>query len=564
MKKAWLVLMSVVLLATIVMACSNSGNSNAPKSGTDSSSAPANNGKKSDGAKSDASGGKATDGVLRVGYGPDDKFSAAWADYGGFFKTQVFRRLLMLDENLVPSKYDLATAYTISDDEKTYTFTLRDNVKWHDGTAFTPEDVKWSLAAAINSASINSVFSGAFSKIEGADAVKAGTAKELSGVVVEGNKLTVKLTEPVGVFLMSMAQWPPYPKHLLEDEDPATLHLSTFWEKPIGNGPYMLTEVVPNNYAMLELFPDYYGTKPKVEKIMLQTMKEDQIVTKAQANELDYYSVMDLNQVNEILKNDNYVAEPVDIIYTRYLMANMTGPDGTTGGNAKIADLRVRQALMHAIDRVTIAEQLYPGQATPLQTKIPTGLPEYYDDAVVYDYNPEKAKKLLKDAGFDNSQTIKLQYYYADQQTIDLIDTIKFYWEEIGLKVETMQMQGNLLELIYKKRDYDFLYAGLSAMALEEVYGLFHTDSALGVGVNGGAPDKWDPVIDELRRTSDPKKRTEIVGRLQAMEAEFLWQLPLFSMAQYVIINEAHVQTAGIYGNEWTNYDRSVEQWEMK
>lgn len=564
MKRWTVAMLCAAFLATMLAACSGSSNKPANNGGNGTTPPATTNGEQ--GSNIEGSEGPAeamvSDGILRTGFGPADKFPAAWSDYGRMLNTQLLRRLLMLDEQLNPVNYDLATAYTLSDDERTYTFTLRDDVKWHDGTPFTPEDVKWSLEMAVQSPSINAVFSGAFSKIVGADALKDGEATELSGVTINGNELSIALTEPVGAFLLTMAQWPPYPKHLLEGEDPATLHLSAFWEKPIGNGPYMLTEVVPNNYAILEIFPDYYGEKPKVEKIMLQTMSEDQIVTKAQAKQLDYYAVMDLNQANEVTKSSDYTAHPVDLIYIRYLMANMLGSSNETS-NSRIADIRVRQALLHAIDRTTLAEQLYPGQASVLETKVPSALPEYNKDAVIYDYNPEKAKQLLADAGFDYSKTIRLQYYYTDQQTVDLIDTIKYYWEQIGVKVETSLMQGNLLELIYTKRDYDFLYAGLSAMAMEEVYGFFHSDS-IGTKVVGTSTDKWDPLIDQLRKTSDKDGRQEIINKLQAMEAEFLTQLPLFSMKQYVLVNEARLQTAGIYGNEWTNYDRKLEQWRMK
>ncbi|WP_284639280.1 ABC transporter substrate-binding protein [Paenibacillus silviterrae] len=556
MRKVWLMLLSVMFLSSMVMACTGTGtttSTNETKTTTPADSAPKN----STLPVPAPSGEK----VLLVAGGPDDKFQAAWADYGGFVKTQLFRRMLMLNEKGEPVEKDLAKDYTISPDGLTYTFTLRDGVKWHDGKPFSADDVKWSIGMAVKSTSINATFSGAFSKIVGANEWKAGTANDLAGVTVEGNKLTIKLAEPVGVFLLTMAQWPPYPKHLLEKEDPAKIHLASFWEKPIGNGPYMITEVQPNNYAMMEVFKDFYGTKPKIEKIKLQTMSEDKIITKSQANQLDYMQVMSLDQVNEALKNPAYKAYPVDIFFDRYLQANMTGTDGK--GNKKIADLRIRQALLHAIDRKALAEKLFKGQAELLETKIPTKLPEYNKNVVTYAFDAEKAKKLLKDANFDFNQTIKLQYYYTDQQTVDLIDTIKFYWEQAGVKVETSLMKGNLLELIYTKREYDFLYAGLSAMALEEAYALFHTDSPLGMQVLGGAKDKWDPLIDELRRTTDAQKRKEAVGKLQEMESQFLWHMPLFSIKQYVLVNESRLKTAGIFGNEWTNYNRKQQDWEL-
>lgn len=549
MRKAWAVMMCVVLMAGIAIACSKS---NGGSSG--SSATPV----KSTATPPPAMGEK----VLQVmdTDSPKDKFEAAWANYGGVWRTQVFRRLLMLDEKGEPNIKDLAKDYTVSADKLTYKFTLRDDVKWHDGTKFTAEDVAWSLGMAIKAASINGTFAGAFAKIEGAADWKAGKADKLKGVTVDGNSVTIKLTEPVGVFLLVMAQWPPYPKHLLEKEDPAKLHLANFWNKPIGNGPYKVTEVQPNNYAILELNNDFYGTKPKIQKIKLQLLTEDKIVTKAQANELDYAKVMSLEQVNEVLKNPAYKAYPVDIFFDRYLQANMNGKDGK--GNAKIADLRVRQALLYAIDRKSIADKLFKGQAELLETKIPSALPEYNKNAAKYGYDPEKAKKLLKDANFDFSQTIKLQYYYTDQQTIDLIDTIKYYWEQVGVKVETSLMQGNLLELIYTTRDYDFLYAGLSAMALEEAYALFHTDSSLGMQLFKG-DSTWDGLINDLRKSTEQKDRVAAVGKLQDNEAKYLWHMPLFSIKQYIIVNESRLKTAKVFGNEWFNYNRKVEDWEL-
>ncbi|MBP1991065.1 ABC transporter substrate-binding protein [Paenibacillus eucommiae] len=553
MKRWMMTMLSVVMVATLLISCSSKPNTNQSPS-PDASVKPSDS----------PDGGKASDGILRIGGGPQEKFQSAWGDYGGFVRTSLFRRLLMLDTNMQPVHKDLAADYTISDDQMTYTFTIHDGVKWHDGEPFTAEDVRWSIQTAIKSVSINSVFAGAFGKIVGAKEFKEGTSNEVPGLSAEGNVVTIKLTEPVGAFLLTMAQWPPYPKHLLEKEDPLTLHLAAFWEKPIGNGPYKLTEVVPNNYAIMEINPDFYGDKPQIEKIMLQTLTEDQIVTKAQAQELDYYSVMDLAQMNEIKKTGNYDIHEVDVLYIRYLMANLQGPAESGKKNEKIADLRLRQALLYAIDRKSMADQLYPGQATAIQTKVPNALPEFNKNTQPYDYDPEKAKQLLKDSGYDVKVPLSLAYFYTDQATIDLIDTIKYYWEQIGLKIETTLLQGNLVELIYAKRDYDFIYAGLSAMAMEEVYGIFHSDNAAAAGVMGNNKEAWDSAVDALRRESDPAKRQEALNKLQEMEAEYLWQLPLFAMKQYTVVNKNRLETAGVYGNEWTNYDRKLGDWKMK
>ncbi|MCL6444584.1 MAG: ABC transporter substrate-binding protein [Alicyclobacillus sp.] len=548
MKKAWLGLSSAVVCAGIVVSgfTSATANTRLSKSSNAAVSAPVPSGPP----------------ILLLSGGPGDMFEAAWFNYGDLPKTLIFRRLLMLDVHGQPTETDLAKSYKISSDGLTYTFTLRDNIKWQDGVKFTPEDVKWSLEMALKSTSINPVFSDAFSKIVGADAYVAGKSNDLQGVIIHGNTITIKLTQPVGDFLLVMAQWPPYPKHLLQNVDPAKLQFAPFWKKPIGDGPYMVTKVVPNNYAILKVFKGFYGPKPKIPEIELQTMTDDQVVPKALANQLDYAAVMSLDEVKEILKDPAYKAYPVPILYDRFLMANITGPDGK--GNKKIRDLRVREALLYAINRKAIADKLFPGQASVLNTLIPTDLPEYDKNAVQYNYDPAKAKKLLQEAHFDFSQPIMLQYYYTDPQTLNVIQAIKYYWEQIGVKVNTALMTGDLPQLIYQKRNYDFLYAGLSAMSFEEIYSLFDTDSPLGMEVFGGSKDKWDPLIENLRTASNPKQRTAAVHKLQEMESQFLWRLPLFSLKQYIVVNTSRLKTAGVYGNEWTNYDREFQKWELK
>lgn len=563
MKKSIVVLLMMVLAFSLVACSSNSAsNSNsAPNSNQTSTAVPT----ATDAPTPEKAVTAVSDGILRLNQGPAEKFGDVWFNNSLLYNSLVFRRLLAADENVQPTKKDLATDYTISQDGLTYTFTLMDDVKWHDGKPFTAEDVKWSFEASLKASSFNAFFASVFSKIEGAQAWMDNSASELSGVTINGNIVTVKLTDPVGAFLTVMTQWSPLPKHLLEQEDPLKIQIADFWAKPIGNGPYMFTEVNPNNFAVLEPFTEYTGPKPKIAKILLQTITSEQTLPKAQAEELDYLSTLDKSLLDEILKIPNYEAVSVNMIYGRILMANLTGPEGTKGGNKKIGDIRVRKALLYALDREAISNKLFPGQASPLNTLIPSTMLEYNKSAEQYLYDPEKAKTLLKEADFDFSQTIKLQYYYGDQGTIDLIDTIKFYWEEIGVKVETAIMQGDVVDLIYKKRDYDFLYAGHSGTMLEEVYANFDSTSDLMAGIYGTeALKEWDSIISELSRTSEIGKRLDIVKSMQQKESEYLFQLPLFSLKPYIVVNKAHLQTAGIYGNEWTVYDRMISHWEMK
>ncbi|KIL40346.1 hypothetical protein SD70_13955 [Gordoniibacillus kamchatkensis] len=146
MKKALVMMLTVVLMAGVLISCTKSNGGSTGTSGGSQASGTADTKPAEPKTSSAAVPAPMGEKILLEGYGPDEKFGAAWADYGGFFKTQVFRRLLMLDEKMGPVYKDLASDYSVSADGLTYTFTLRDDVKWHDGVKFTADDVKWSSA----------------------------------------------------------------------------------------------------------------------------------------------------------------------------------------------------------------------------------------------------------------------------------------------------------------------------------------------------------------------------------------------------------------------------------
>jgi peptide/nickel transport system substrate-binding protein len=491
-----------------------------------------------------------------------DKFSGMWGDYGGAARCMMFRRLLMTDKDLKPIYNDLASSHKVSDDGLTFTFTIRDDVKWHDGVAFTPEDVIWSIHMALKSTQISSIFANNFRKILGAMDYVEGKADSVKGITQSGNDIIIKMTEPSSTFLLTMAQWPPYPKHLLEQEPPETLHIAKFWEKPVGNGPYKVTQFIPGEYAILERFDDFYGEKPKIQKVKLGNIGEGDYVTKAQANELDYFMTRSLEIVEEVLKNPNYKAHPVDILYLRYLNFNMTGYGGK--GDSLIADKRVREAILYAIDRESITNQLFPEQGAVLHSMVPTGMPEFNKDVKKYEYNPEKAKELLKEANFDFSKPLRITYYYNDQQTQDLMDAIVYYLGEVGIKVEHFLVQGDITSALYDKKEYDMCYAGFAPTCYEEIYAIFKSDDQTYIKLRPSTPNKFDPLIDELVKTTDLAKQTEIIKKLQLVENEYMWNALLFSLRNYVLVNESRLIRPGDYGHEWTNYDRSIEKWELK
>lgn len=494
--------------------------------------------------------------MLLLDGAPDIMFEHKWVNRGGIYGVGVFKSLFISDETFTDVKPDLAKSYKVSEDGLTLEIELRDDVTWHDGEKFDSEDVRFSIMGALRTSLVNGIYTGAFTSIEGAQDYKDKKTEELKGLIIDGNKITLKLINPVGNLLNVLAQFVILPEHLLRDADIVELHNNPFWEKPIGTGPYMFTDVVMGNYAIMEAYDGYYGKQPKIKKIKFQKLTDT--ISAAKSGQIDYFSTNDINIINEVSKIDGYKMYPMDIYFMRYLIFNL---DSLEGVNEKIKDVRIREAMMYALDRETIVKELFPQLGATTETFVPAGFPEYNDSLKTYEYNPEKAKQLLNEAGYDFNNVLKLRYYYGDQATLDLMDTIAYYWGEVGIKVETSKFQGDATTEIYEVRDHDIVYKGLSAFGFEEAYGEMDSQSPIMQKLVND--DIYDELVDELRKTTDVAERTQIIKNLQEIDQECLYRIPLYTMKNVIFVNENRLKTAGVYGNEWYNYDRGLEDWEL-
>lgn len=496
------------------------------------------------------------DNMLLMSGVPETLFDAMWENFGGLYKNNVFRALFMSNPDFTDVKPDLAEKVEISEDNMVFTVTLREDVKWHDGEAFGAQDVVFSLKTALRAGIINAIFTNAFTKIEGGEAYKAMESQEVPGITSEGNVVTIRLSKPYGAFLNVLAQFAIYPEHLLKDADPVTIHNNEFWESPVGTGPYKIGEVVWDDYAILERFDDFYGEKPEIEKIKMSNVSD--VVVACLAGELDYFNTNNAEIIAQVSEIEGYKVYPVDIFFMRYFIFKTDSPEGV---NEKLHDVRIRKALMYALDRETIVASLFP-TATISDTFVPTGFADYWTEAEHYEYNPEKAKQLLQEAGFDFTQTLKLRYYYSDQASIDFMDVIAYYWGEVGIKVDVQAFTGDATTQIYDVRDWDVTYKGLSAFGYDEAYGeLYGSSNVMKYLVNDNV---YDELVDKLGATVDGQERTEIVKELQKLDQEYMYRLPLFALPNCIIVNTNRVETPEIFGNEWYNYDRGFENWKIK
>ncbi|NMD37501.1 MAG: hypothetical protein GYA87_02325 [Christensenellaceae bacterium] len=201
----------------------------------------------------------------------------------------VFRTLFLAENDLTTLKDDLAKAdYELSEDRLTYVIELIEGNKWSDGEDITAEDVAFSIKFNLRVAISNGIFTTAFNKIVGAAEWKDGSADDLAGLVVDGNKITITLTAPYSAFAPTLAQFAILPEHILKDEDPLELYNSSFWTNPVASGMFKVGEMSTGNYFTLVPNEYYAGKAPKIQKVVNHFVNDP--ITAIQSGLMDFYN----------------------------------------------------------------------------------------------------------------------------------------------------------------------------------------------------------------------------------------------------------------------------------
>lgn len=486
-----------------------------------------------------------SDGVLKLavttgdGSSSDDKISTPW--YNRTFATNLmFRSLLIADSTLTETSPDLAESVEISDDALTYTITMKEGLKWSDGEDLTAEDVVWSIETAQQAAQVNSIYTTAFSYIE--------------SLTYEDNVITMVLTSPYSDMSAILAQFAILPKHSLEDADPLSMESDDFWTDPVCSGMYCVDELNVGNYFTMKINENYEGDAPKIQSIQVSFVSD--YVTAAQSGIADYVFGNDTNLVEALDAMDNYTGYSIDQLFYKYFIFNMSGTDGNE--NEAMQSVEVRKALMEAIDRAALAA-LYPSAAL-----LDSGVPRTDDayDGFEWTYDLDQAKADLEASGYDMSRTLRICYYNNDQTSVDLINAVVYYLEQLGLTVEATLSNDGTTDL-FTTRDYDIGFKGKSAFSISEWYTEYLSTDSLFCGIFGGDSDFDEPVA-ALQAATDTESRNEALATLQALEEEKVYKVPMFTVGVNVYVSDNVKVPDGVeFCNPYYSCDLDFANWEL-
>jgi peptide/nickel transport system substrate-binding protein len=443
---------------------------------------------------------------------------------------------------------DLAESWEISKDGLTYTFKLRHNVKWHDGKPFTSADVKFSYLDVL--AKYHPTSRIGFGWIAAIDTPDPHTA-------------VIRLKKPFAPFLYmtNLNSGPIVPRHLLEGKDIAT---AEFNSKPVGTGPFRLAEAVKGSHYVLERNPDYFKPgRPYLGRVVLRVMP---------------------NPPSRVLA---FEKGEVDVLYSFFLpreqAARMKGMPGivfkdymlfpeviTLFFNLRdtkpLADLRVRQAIAHAIDKAFIADKGYFGLSRPAISPIPSNLAWAHNASVpTYAYDPARAQALLDEAGYKGPERMALRLAYdpANSAVNKAAEIVAQQLRAVGIAARLTPMERSLLiDKVFKQYEFDlfihnYTTYGDPAIGVTRAYDCDNIRPAPFVNVERYCNKKVDELFDQGATAATRAERARAYAAAQEIIAR---ELPTIPLLEYGDTNVARPRVRGIFLSR-SAHERWDEVW---
>ena len=391
---------------------------------------------------------------------------------------------------------DLAESWTISDDGKVYTFKLHSGVKFHDGADFSADDVKFSLDRARAPDSTNAQ-KGLFEAIDTVEVVDPTTVK-------------VTLKHPQGSFLYNMG----WGDAVIVSPRSA----DTNKEKPVGTGPFKFDSWARGSAIKLVKSDHYWGEPAHLDKVEFRIIPDASAAVPAMlSGDVQAFPNMPVGDSMSQLEADPRLKVVVGSTECETILA-------MNNKKPPFDNIKVRQAISHALNRKAIIDGASNGLGTPIGSHFAPHNPAYIDLTGTYPHDLEKARELLKEAGLENGfkTTLKLPppAYARDGGQI-----IASELREIGIDAEIIPLEwADWLKQVFTDKDYDMTIVShtepndIDIYARKDYYFNYH---------NPG----FDKVIEELNLTSDEAKRKELYGEAQKILARdapvgFLFELP--------------------------------------
>ena len=440
--------------------------------------------------------------------------------------SMMFLPLASFNDKYEPD-YLLAESIT-TDDNQTFKVKLKDNAAWSDGQPVTSDDVIYTILKFTCPAVANPNFD--FTPFKGFndDGTSPEGATEIEGIHKTDDKnleFICKDHMSLNTFLNNVATWVCIlPKHAIENiPDDKLLTDSWFSHPDVVDGPYFLDDYDPAHYVSYHANENYFEGAPKIPKINFRIMQGSEILAGLKSGEIDM-----VHPSCSIPVEDRDAVEKLEGFTTKYTDNIINEMTLFNTSKEYLSDPRVRQAIIYAIDRDTIVKQLLNGKGEVTDGFICSGSPFYNEGKTKLSYDPDKAKQLLEEAGWDGSQT--LQYYVSSSDSIAVkaAQLIQQYLQNVGVKIEINTVDFATLMTIGGTDEEDFFSVQYTITPNDYWADIKNLIDVQDFSWSGGYYN--EKVDEDLAKTQETTDETELKSLYNEIEEQVIEDAPMFPM----------------------------------
>jgi peptide/nickel transport system substrate-binding protein len=470
-----------------------------------------------------ANGGEFTEGLIGSPLYINPILAPGHGDANMDLSRLIFSGLLKYNDKLeiVP---DLADKYEVSEDRKTYTFYLKQNVKWHDGEDLTAADVVFT---------INSIQNPDF---------KSPLFRSFQGITAEKiDDYTVKFTlNESYVAFLNLLTVGIIPQHIWYNNPAQNAIFSDYNKKPIGSGPYKFKTLIKEKGGAIKVYTleknkNYYTQLPYINKIVFKFYPDYETAVNALVNK----EIQNLSYLpKEYLKKFSNKREPrlynINLSQISAIFFNQKN-------NELLKDKNIREALTYAINKKVLIEDVLQSQGKAIDGPLPEGFLGYNPDLKKYENDQQKALEILTNNGWaldgeylkKKDQELKIVLTTVEQaEYIKIADLLKEFWNSIGVNVEVQIIAKEKIEKdIIMPRNYQALLYGEVIGNDSDLYPFWHSSQKdyPGANLSGYVNGKTDQLLEEARLTADPQVRDQKYKEFQNILIDDLPAIFLYS-----------------------------------
>lgn len=511
-------------------------------------------------AENKEAAGKANDNIVNIGVTGSlvsfNPFVMDMSEMNHYCSSLMFLPLVELDKdlNFVPMLADSIT----TDDNLTFTVHIDEAAVWSDGTPVTAADVEYTVRRLCSPIVANPyMMYYVFEGVDDTTGFVEENAQEIAGIRIVDDK-TVTFTVKTPMSLISFENgYARYmhimPKHVIEQFGEAELTTNEWFSHPdVVSGPYVVTDFDKEHYVSFTANANYFKGAPKIEKLNFKIVDGSQLLAGLKSGEIDVTHPT----MSNIPETDYESVEALSDVSVSYVKP--VTHQSVFIQTANVPDERVRQALLCGIDREKILNELLKGHGEIVDGFV-SSISPYYDSSIVpTQYDPEKAKELLAQAGWDESRVLKFYINSDDTTFANAAAIMVAQWAQIGVKAELRTVDFGTLMSTAGSLDYDLFAVQYTYPPAD--YSLDLVYLLAGEGSWTGYYD--EEVANALEGTAVSSDVTELTEYYRIVDQKMQEDVPCFSAyvisAQSATANRLQGVEQGVYG-----FFNNVQNWEI-